>query len=352
MHMQVAIRQALCGGSMVTIRDVAVHCEVSPMTVSRVINGATSVHPDTRKKVEDSLQTLGYVTAAPQRTPARRSSHTIALVLPDIAASFFQKIISGVERAADAKGYRVIICNTNSDTTREQRYLKDLLIRRVDGVIIAPVNDTSRASLVHLRTQQTPFVLIDRVVPDFEADIMQTDNAQGALQLTKHLIQQGHTQIAYISGDSRVSVTRDRLYGYRMALDMAGIRFDSSIVRELDGSCLHNGYVAAQSLLQHRDRPTAIFASNSDTAIGVIRACREHGVTVPQDIALVCFDDLEHADTIFPYLTVVEQPTQQMGQLAVERLHTRCTQSVDAVVHHLLQPRLIVRTSCGMLCQS
>jgi LacI family transcriptional regulator len=337
---------------MVTIRDVAVHSEVSPMTVSRVVNGAASVHPETRKKVEASIRTLGYVAATPQRTPARRSSHTIALVVPDIAASFFQKIITGVERAADAKGYRVIICNTNTDTTREQRYLKDLLIRRVDGVIIAPVSDASRATLMHLRSQHTPFVLIDRGVPDFEADIMQTDNVNGALQLTQHLIQQGHTRIAYISGDSRISVTRDRLYGYRMALDMAGIRFDSSIVRELDGSCLHNGFVAAQCLLNHPDRPTAIFASNSDTAIGVIRACREQGVTIPQDIALVCFDDLEHADTIFPYLTVIEQPTQHMGQLAVERLHILCTQSVDDVVHHLLQPRLIVRTSCGMLCQS
>jgi LacI family transcriptional regulator len=337
---------------MVTIRDVAVHSEVSPMTVSRVINGAASVHPETRKKVEDSLRTLGYVSATPQRPPTRRSLHTIALVVPDITASFFQKIIAGVERAADAIGYRVIICNTNNDTTREQRYLKDLLVRRVDGVIIAPVNDTSRTTLMHLRAQQTPFVLIDRGVPDFAADIMQTDNGNGALQLTKHLIQQGHTRIAYISGDSRISVSRDRLYGYRMALDMAGIRFDSSIVQELNGSCLHNGYVAAQSLLQHPDRPTAIFASNSDTAIGVIRACREQDVTIPQDIALVCFDDLEHADTIFPYLTVVEQPTQQMGHLAVERLHTRCTQAVDEDVHHLLQPRLIVRTSCGMLCQS
>jgi LacI family transcriptional regulator len=337
---------------MVTIRDVAVHSEVSPMTVSRVVNGAASVHPETRRKVEASIQALGYVAATPQRTPARRSLHTIALVVPDIAASFFQKIISGVERAADAKGYRVIICNSNCDTTREQRYLKDLLVRRVDGVIIAPVNDTSRANLMHLRAQQTPFVLIDRGIPDFDADIMQTDNVTGAIQLTKHLIQQGHTRIAYISGDSRISATRDRLYGYRMALDMTGIRFDSSIVRELNGSCLHNGFVAAQCLLHHPDRPTAIFASNSDTAIGVIRACREQGVSIPQDIALVCFDDLEHADTIFPYLTVVEQPTQQMGQLAVERLHERCTQSVDAVVHHLLQPRLIVRTSCGMLCQS
>ncbi len=337
---------------MATIREVAVHCDVSPMTVSRVINGAASVHPETRKKVEESIQSLGYVAANPQRAPVRRSLHTIALVVPDITAPFFQKIINGVEHAADELGYRVIICNTNDDITREQRYLNDLLVRRVDGVIIAPVSDRSRPTLIQLCNQHTPFVLIDRTVPNFDTDILQTDNVAGAALLTKHLISQGHTRIAFISGDTRISAARDRLHGYRMALDTAGIRYDLSIVREENGICIENGHSAALSLLQHHERPTAIFASNSDTAIGVIRACREQNLRIPEDISLVCFDDLEHADTIFPYLTVIEQPTQQMGRLAVARLHVRCTEHVDGVIQNLLTPRLIVRTSCGMLCQS
>lgn len=335
---------------MVTIRDVASHCDVSPMTVSRVINGATSVHPDTRKKVEESIRILGYTPALPQRTPVRRSLHTIALILPDIGSSFFQKIITGVEQAADQVGYRVIICNSNADVTREQRYLKDLLIRRVDGVIIAPVSDNSRANIVHLCDQNTPFVLIDRAVPDFDTDIMQSDNVASAAELTKHLIHQGHTRIGYISGDNRISATRDRLYGYRMALDTAGILYDSSIVFEDDGICMQTGYTATHALFRHPDRPTAIFAANSDTAIGVIKACRELHHDIPDDIALVCFDDLEHADTIFPFLTVMEQQTQKMGQLAVERLHARCTSTVASVIHHMLPGRLIVRMSCSRHC--
>jgi LacI family transcriptional regulator len=331
---------------MATIRDVASHCDVSPMTVSRVINGAPSVHPETRKKVEDSIRTLGYIPAVPQRAPTRRSLHTIALVLPDIGSSFFQKIITSVERAADNAGYRVIICNTNQDITREQRYLNDLLVRRVDGVILAPVSDMSRANVAHLCTQQTPFVLIDRAIPDFDADIMQTDNVASAAELTKHLITQGHTRIAYISGDSLVSAIRDRLYGYRMALDTAGIRYDSSIVFEDNGNSMLFGYNSTCALLRHPDQPTAIFATNSDTAIGVVRACREFRLRIPEDIGLVSFDDLEHADTIFPLLTVMEQQTQRMGQLAVERLHARCITVVDGIMHHMLPGTLILRSSC------
>lgn len=328
----------------VTIRDVAMHCDVSPMTVSRVINGAPSVHPDTRKKVEAAIRTLGYIPATTHRAPVRRSLHTIALVLPDVGSSFFRKVIAGVEHAADAIGYRVIICNSNADIAREQRYLNDLLVRRVDGVIIAPVNDLSRPALLTLRAQLTPFVLIDRSVPDLDADMYLTDNVAAAAQLTKTLIRQGHSRIAYISGDARISATRDRLYGYRLALDTAGILFDWSLVREDDGDSLANGYHSTHALLAAVDPPTAVFASNSDTALGVVRACQELGMVVPDDLTVACFDDLEHADTIFPYLTVMEQQTACIGQLAVERLHTLCTSGDDETQQHMLPAELITRS--------
>lgn len=335
-----ALRWANSG---VTIRDVASHCEVSPMTVSRVINSAPSVHPDTRKKVEDAIRSLGYIPATTQRAPVRRSLHTIALVLPDVSSSFFRKVIAGVERAADASGYRVIICNTSADVAREQRYLNDLLVRRVDGVIIAPVNDLSRPALQTLRAQHTPFVLIDRGVPDVAADLFQTDNVTGAALLTKTLVGRGHQRIGYISGDGRVSASRDRLYGYRMALDTAGILYDSALVHEDNGNSFQNGYRSTHQLMQLPVPPTALFASNSDTALGVIRACQERAITVPDMLTVACFDDLEHADTIFPYLTVMEQPTARIGQLAVERLHALCTNEDDDYQLHMLPAELISR---------
>jgi DNA-binding LacI/PurR family transcriptional regulator len=327
----------------VTIRDVATHCDVSPMTVSRVINSAPSVHPETRKKVEEAIRTLGYIPATTQRAPMRRSLHTIALVLPDVSSAFFRKIIAGVERAADAIGYRVIICNSSADIAREQRYLTDLLVRRVDGVIIAPVNDSSRAALQTLRAQHTPFVLIDRGIPDFDADLIQTDNVTAATLLTKTLIANGHQRIGYISGDARISSSRDRLYGYRMALDTAGILYDSALVREDEGSCFQHGYVSALELFRLAQTPSALFAANSDTALGVIRACRDSQLLVPDDMIVVCFDDLEHAETIFPFLTVIEQPTARIGQLAVERLHLLCTTGTSEPTLHMLPAELIQR---------
>jgi DNA-binding LacI/PurR family transcriptional regulator len=240
--------------------------------------------------------------------------HTIGLVLPDIGNPFSPKSPLGVEQAANNHDYRVIICNSRNDIALEKRYLADLIARRVDGIIIAPSNDASGSALQSFSKEHYPIVLIDREIPNIALDVVQSDNQHDAVLITQHLISLGHRRIAFISGDNRISTSRDRLYGYRLALDTAGIPFDSSLVFEEHPSQLPPGYASAQTLFQRSERPDAIMAINAITAMGVVQVCNEQQLRIPHDIALISFDDLEYASVLFPFFTVMEQPNHIDGR--------------------------------------
>jgi LacI family transcriptional regulator len=331
-----------------TIRDVAARVNVSPMTVSRVLNGNSRVHPETRQRVEEAIRDLGYSPLPPQRdTIQRRSSHTIALILPSIANPFFNKVAHGVETAADNHNYRVIICGTHGDIHREWRSLRDFVHRRVDGVIIAPCNDLSREALEQFSQYQIPTVLVDREIATLNMDVVQGDNVKAASQLTHHLITQGHQRIGFISTDNRISTSRDRMYGYRSALDVAGIAFDSSLVYEEDTTQDNNCYSMAYKLLTRADRPSAVVAGNSLVLIGLVQACADLRIRIPTDIAVVSFDDIEYASVLCPFFTVMDLPAIQMGIHATERLIQIIRQPESKPINNKLVTNLIVRRSCG-----
>ena len=332
-----------------TIRDVAQRANVSPMTVSRVINGSVSVHPDTRARILVAIRELGYTPPEQPREGNRRNAHTIGLILPDIGDPFFTKIALGVEQAANNHDYRVIICNSRNDIALEKRYLADLIARRVDGIIIAPSNDASGNALQSFSKENYPIVLIDREIPNVALDVVQSDNQHDAVLITQHLISLGHRRIAFISGDNRISTSRDRLYGYRLALDTAGIPFDSSLVYEEHPSQLPPGYGSSQTLFQRSERPDAIMAINAMTAMGVVQSCNERQLRIPHDIALISFDDLEYASVLFPFFTVMEQPTTLMGETAVSRLLLRIHTPEQAIANIKLPSAFIERRSCGSL---
>lgn len=317
------------------------------MTVSRVINGSVSVHSDTRARILAAIRELGYTPPDQPREGTRRNVHTIGLILPDIGNPFFTKIGLGVEQAANHHDYRVIICNSRSDIALEKRYLSDLIARRVDGIIIAPSNDASCHTLQLFTKEHCPIILIDREIPNLAIDVVQSDNQQAALHITQHLIALGHRRIAFISGDNRISTSRDRLYGYRLALDTAGIPFDSSLVFEENPSLALPGYASTQLLCQRNERPDAIMAINAMTAMGVVQVCNERQLRIPHDIALVSFDDLEYASVLFPFFTVMEQPTTLMGETAVNRLILRIQKPDQDIANIKLSSTFIERRSCG-----
>jgi LacI family transcriptional regulator len=317
------------------------------MTVSRVINGGHLVSEETRQTVEASIRELGYVPNVLARGLSAQRTHILALIVPDVANPFFTMIVRGAEVVARQAGYRVILCNTENDPDQERIYVEAMLAHRVEGILLAPAGDSSGATIRLIDQHQVPVVLVDRSVIGLQSDLVQGDGVGDARRLVEHLIQSGRRRIAMIAGVDDVSTTRDRQRGYQLALNAAGIPFDPGLVVPSSFSP-DGGYLAIQPLLWMEGRPDAIFAINNLVAVGAVRALREQRVDIPGDMALVCFDDIEHAATICPFLTVMLQPAESYGRIATELLLARvsntATEPTRAII---LSAELIVRESCG-----
>jgi LacI family transcriptional regulator len=332
----------------VTIHDVASDAGVSAMTVSRVINDSPRVSADTRTRVEASIAKLGYVPNRLARGLTQRKTHAFGVIVPDVANPFFTLVVSGVENVAWRAGYHVILCNTQGDLERERGYLEDMLSFQVEGVLIAPVGDRSRSHLRMLTRNHVPFVLIDRSVAGYEGDLVQGDSVGGARRLVDHLIGLGHTRIGMITETDEVSTARDRVEGYREALESAGIGFRPELVAESSAIDVRAAHDSTLRLLDLAKPPTAIFAVNNIAVVGVAEAARERGLDIPGDLAVVCFDDIEHASRFHPFLTVMAQPAETFGtvatQLLLDRLSGRVPERRRIVV---LPADFIVRESSG-----
>lgn len=334
----------------VTIRDVARLAGVSAMTVSRVINDQPRVKDETRRRVEAAIAALGYVPNGLARGLIRRKTKAIGLIVPDIANPFFTLIVRGAEDVAWRAGYHVILCNTQTDLERERGHVGDMLAFRVDGVLIAPVSDRSAPQLRVLEQNRLPFVLIDRTLPGFHGDLVQGDSVAGARLLVEHLIGLGHRRIAMLSEPADVSTARDRVRGYREALEAAGMDFRPELVAESSAIHPRMAREAALRFLDLPERPTAIFALNNIAAIGVAEAARKRGLAIPDDLGLVCFDDIELASLLDPFLTVLAQPAETFGTIAMQLLLDRLAGNVSERGRTVLLPgELLVRSSAVSL---
>jgi LacI family transcriptional regulator len=331
----------------VTIKDVARVSGVSSMTVSRVINGGSRVSPATRRRVEEAIAELGYVPSRLARGLIAQKTGTLALIVPDVANPFFTLIVRGAEDVARRAGYRVILCDTGSDLGVEREVIEEMLAHRVEGIAIAPVSDRSRAHLRRLVKFGVPFVLIDRSVPGVDSDVVLGDSTGGARRLVHHLISLGHSRIGFIVESGEVSTARDRRRGYEEALADAGLPLEPELVAEATADPA-GGLAGMRELLALERRPTAVFTVNNLVALGAIEAVRAHGLEVPDDVALVCFDDIEYASRLYPFLTVMAQPAETFGtlgtQLLLERIEGRGPDHHRQVV---LAAEFVVRKSCG-----
>lgn len=329
-----------------TLRDVGKLAGVSAMTVSRVVNGQGGVDADTQKRVEDAIRTLDYVPNRIARGLLSHKTETIGLIIPDVANPYFAPVVRGAESAARKAGYRVLLCNSEGDLRLEREYIDDLVSHRIEGLLLAPASDRSRSNILTLLRGSFPLVLIDRALPDVECDVIVGDNVGGARRLVQHLISVGHRTIAHITDAEDTSTGRERLQGYREALRAAGIEFRSELVVRTTVDRI-GGFRAAQEILGRQPLPTVIFAVNNMTAVGAMQALRERGLSVPDDIGLVCFDEVEHLALLAPFLTVVDQPSETLGnlgaQLLLERMRGKANESPRKIV---LQTNLIVRKSC------
>jgi LacI family transcriptional regulator len=286
---------------------------------------------------------LNYRPNALARSLRRGKSNTIGLVLPDSANPFFAEISRGIEDEAFNKGYSVFLCNTELDTQRELFYVDVLSKKQVDGIIFVAAGDQTD-SLDFLVREEMPVVMIDRNVPNVHVDAVLPDHQLGGFLATRHLLELGHTRIACIAGPSSITPSAERITGYRNALEQANIPYDEKLVLRGDYHA-RSGMEITHSLLKMEDRPTAIFALNDLMALGALRAAAEAGCSVPNDLAVVGYDDLELSQFTNPPLTTIAQPKKEIGIQAVSLLVERISQKSRPPSRVVLLPELIVRRS-------
>ena len=331
----------------ITLKDVAEHAGVSAMTVSRVVNGREGVDVETQRRVEDAIEALDYVPNRIARGLISQKTQTIGLIVPDVVNPFFSPVVRGAETAARKAGFRVLLCNSEGDLRLEREYVEDLVSHRVEGLLLAPANDGSRHCVFPLLRRNFPLVLLDRALPDLDCDLIVSDSAAGARKMVEHLVTLGHREIAHLTDADDTSTGRERLRGYREALETAGIAYREDLVLRTTVDQM-GGYRAAQQVLSFDRLPTAIFTVNNMTAVGAMQALRERGMSVPEDMALVCFDDVEHLAVVAPFLTVLDQPGEMMARVAAQLLLERIAGTAGKQGRTVTFPgALIVRESCG-----
>jgi LacI family transcriptional regulator len=333
-----------------TSRDVARRAGVSISTVSHVLNETRFVSDDLRERVLAAMHDLEYQPNAAARSLTLKRSNTIGLVVSDIRNPFFAALTRGVEDVAQQSGYTLVLCNSDENAEREEACLKTLHSRQVDGLLLASAGGAD-AYLVRLVRAGFPIVLVDRDLPELGVPAILTDNAGGAYAAVRHLIARGHQRIAMVSGRGSISTTTERIAGYHRALCEAGLEVDPRLLVSGD-STSEGGTAAADEVLDTAPSPTAIFSGNNVMSIGVLHAIVRRGLRVPQDVALVGFDDFPFpwSDAFRPRLTTVAQPTYELGRRAAEMLVNRLAlgESAPAQAERMvLEGKLMVRESSG-----
>ena len=307
---------------MVTIRDVAQKAGISVATVSHVINGTRKVAPETAERIKQAMEELDYHPNAVAQSLRTQKTKAIGIVVSDITNPFFATLVRGAEDAAIEAGYSLIVCNSDESLEKEDRYVRLLRQRRMDGLLISPVGDGSSKAVQELPRWRIPFVFIDRCAEGIKADAVLSDNIEGAYQATKHLIERGNSRIGIILGIKGATTTKERLAGYRKALNEACVPFSDELVT-YGGYRVEGGQKMMEEFLSLPELPTAIFSTNNLMTVGVLRALTYHGIAIPHEMAVVCFDDLDLGELFQPPLTAVTQNPYEIGKIATEILFFR-----------------------------
>jgi LacI family transcriptional regulator len=324
-----------------TIKDIARKAGVSYATVSRALNGKYGVKATTRERVLSIARRLGYRPNAIARGLVTRRTMTIGLIVPDITNPFFPEVARGVEDAAREAGYGVLLCNSNWQKVSERQYVTLLAGRRVEGIIIAPISHADEP--VGDRVPVTfPVVYVSSTPRATARSYVVIDNVRGGLLATKHLLDAGRAPVAFIG--SRESSDDERFEGYRRALEEHGMACEERFVR-LGDMRQASGYRLFREMFENGARPRSVFAENDLMALGCMQAARECGLRVPEDVAIIGFDDIPFASFPEVQLTTIRQPTYDMGRMAVDILLARFAQpsGVHEVRQVVLAPQLVVR---------
>jgi LacI family transcriptional regulator len=334
------------GQALATVEDIARAAGVSVATVSRVLNSSPKVAQPTRRRVLKILDELGYAPNNLARNLRARALRVFGLVIPDIRNPVYTALHRGVEDVARAGGFFVLLANTDEQPERQAEYLRMLLAERVAGVILVPSAGTHIEPVRALIRVGIPVVALDRPLPEVDVDTVRPDRARGVWLAVEHLVAHGQRDIGLINGPRELASAIERAEAFHAVLRAHGR--EPCAEWEVGGDFREQGgYLAARALLSLSDRPTAVVVANNLMALGTIRAANELALRVPDDLALIAFDDTEWAPYLAPPLTTVAHPTHAIGRMAAELLERRVADPARPVATVLLPPRLIVRDSCG-----
>jgi LacI family transcriptional regulator len=332
--------------SHLTIRDIAREAGVSIATVSRVMNNPDSVAPDTRSNVREVIDRHGYLSHGIATSLASSRSMSIGLIIPTIINSIYASSTQAIQGIAQSAGYTVLLGVSEFSAALEEKLIRQLLERRVDGLILTGGN-RRRAVYDMIKASGVPHVVTWKLLlEDAELPSVSFDNYRGGLVAMEHLIALGHRKIGLICGRSALNDrARERRRAYEDSIIACGLEVEETLIHEADFE-LDSGRDAMRDLLGLPERPTAVFCANDVQAIGALHECEEHGVRVPTDISLVGFDDLPIAKYVRPQLTTIRVPAQRMGELAATRI-IDALRTGGSVVGAELPIELVMRDSTG-----
>jgi LacI family transcriptional regulator len=326
------------------MKDVARLAGVSTSTVSHVINKDRFVSEAIREKVDAAIKTLNYAPSALARSLKLNQTHTIGMLITASSNPFYSELVRGVERSCFERGYSLVLCNTEGDEQRMNRNLETLMQKRVDGLLLLCTETHLPSAEIINRYPSIPTVMMDWAPFEGESDVIQDNSLLGGEMATLHLIENGYTRIACIAGPQDKTPARLRLEGFRHAMHKAGLEIlpGYEIIGDFE---FQGGFTAMNSLLALELPPHAVFTGNDAMAVGAYHALYQAGLKVPQDMAVVGYDDIELARYMTPPLTTIHQPKDELGELAVDVLIHRMAQPTLAQQRLLLTPELVERGS-------
>ncbi len=330
---------------MTSMNDVAKRAGVSIATVSRVLNNNSNVNDATRAKILKAIKELKY---QPSRVAKRLrskgiSSHLVGILVPDIRNPFYVDVLEGIEEVAYDHNYALIMCNFGQDEKKEKMYLEILQSESIDGLIAAPASEDDPL-LRKMVKEGLPVVCVDRGLNGVKVDVVLVNNERGAYNAVDHLVKSGYKRIAFIAGLSTIPTSRWREKGYREALQANHIPIDEELIKFGDSSH-ESGVKHCSQLLKMTHPPDAIFAGNNLITLGVLETIHKMGRKVPEEVAVVGFDDMYWSNSLNPPLTAVRQPAHEIGRRAGELLLQRINDKERPHIQMILETELIVRKS-------
>jgi LacI family transcriptional regulator len=335
---------------LANIYDVARRASVSVATVSAVFNKSSYVSPALEEKVQRAIRELNYSPNLLARSMAKQQTLTLGVLIPDAANPFFPEIVRGIEDCANAAGYSILLGSSDNEAPKEEVYLRLFLSKRVDGILLVKAPGPMSPDLLKgLRLNTPPVVLVDREFPTLGADTVVADDFGGGFAATKHLLDLGHKRIGLVRGISGTSTSDGRLRGYQDALSGKKIAVESSLIVEGDYG-IDSGYAAGLKLLAQR--PTAVVVTNYMMTIGFLKAMDQLGLSCPQDVSIVSYDDFIWNDVFPPKLTSIVQPKYAIGHTSAEILLARIAGKHKRPKFQVLANDMRIRNSTAQLTKS